>query len=124
MTDPKMTLHDWPTAMMDGVQPPTEADVRTCTVAVAADPYNGDACGEDAAGVRHEPTCAAHLDYHEVFLHDPVWRADTDGWDPIDDATVFLRQRNVAIEMLREATGRSLGDVLRAVRQAEEASRG
>ena len=91
---------------------------RTCTVRVAADPYNGDQCGEEAEGVRHEPTCSGHLDYHEVFLHDPVWRAETDGWDPIDDATAFLRQRNVALDMLVKATGRSLGDVLREVRQS------
>lgn len=94
------------------------ADERTCTVLVAADPYNGGPCGEEAEGVRHEPTCSGHLDYHEVFLHEPVWRLSTDGWDPIDDATAFLRQRNVALDMLVKATGRSLGDVLREVRAA------
>lgn len=91
--------------------------LRTCTVRVAADPYNGDPCGEEAEGVRHEPTCSGHLDYHEVFLHEPVWRLDTDGWDPIDDATVFLRERNAALDMLQDATGESLGDLLRAVRE-------
>lgn len=91
---------------------------RPCTVLVAADPYNGDPCGEEAAGLRYEPTCGLHLDYLEVFRHERTWRADDDdGWDPIDDATVFLRERNVALDLLREATGRSMGDLLREVRE-------